>query len=109
MKTKKIRLKTGKSKQKLSVSAGSKYILHLYIAGQTRIAVTALNNLKLICKEQLKGKYNIKVIDLLKNPQLGRVDQILAIPTLMRKLPLPVKWIIGDLSNTKKVLMGLEL
>ena len=97
------------SKQKPSIAAIGKYILRLYIAGQTRIAVTALNNLKSLCEEQLKGKYNIKVIDILKNPQVGCDNQILAIPTLMRKSPLPVRWIIGDLSNTKKVLVGLDL
>jgi len=81
----------------------------LYVAGQTPKAVTAFNNLKLICEEQLKGKYQIEVIDLLKNPQLARHDQILAVPTLVRKLPLPVRNIIGDLSNTEHVLVGLDL
>jgi len=81
----------------------------LYVAGQTPKAVTAFNNLKLICEEQLKGKYQIEVIDLLKNPQLARDDQILAIPTLVRKLPQPVRNIIGDLSNTERVLVGLDL
>ena len=81
----------------------------MYVAGQTPKAVTAFNNLKLICEEQLKGKYQIEVIDLLKNPQLARDDQILAIPTLVRKLPQPVRNIIGDLSNTERVLVGLDL
>ncbi len=85
------------------------YILRLYIAGQTAKAVTALKNLKSICEAQLKGKYLIEVIDLIKNPGLGREDQILAIPTLMRKLPLPEKLVIGDLSNTERVLTGLGL
>ncbi|HEY9166623.1 MAG TPA: circadian clock KaiB family protein [Candidatus Kryptonia bacterium] len=84
-------------------------MLRLYIAGQTPKAVTAFNNLKLICEEQLKGKYRIEVIDLLKNPRLARDNQILAIPTLVRKLPLPVRNIIGDLSNTERVLVGLDL
>lgn len=109
MKTKRVKSKTGKLRQKPSKIATDKYILRLYIAGQTPNAVTALNNLKSICEEQLKGKYHIEVIDLLKNPQLGRDDQILAIPTLMRKLPLPVRLIIGDLSNTERVLVGLDL
>ena len=99
MKTKQVKPKTGKLKQKPHIEVSDKYILRLYIAGKTPKAATALNNLKSICEEQLKGKYHIEVIDLLKNPQLGRDDQILAIPTLMRKLPLPVRLIIGDLSN----------
>jgi circadian clock protein KaiB len=85
------------------------WALRLYIAGQTVKSVTALNNLKLICEEQLKGKYHIEVIDLVKNPQLARDNQILAVPTLVRKLPLPVRNIIGDLSNTERVLVGLDL
>lgn len=84
-------------------------ILRLYIAGQTQRAATALNNLKTICEEKLKGKYHIEVFDLLINPQLGRDDQILAIPTLRRKLPLPERTIIGDLSNTERVLVGLDI
>jgi circadian clock protein KaiB len=96
-------------KEQPAIAGNDKWVLRLYVAGQTSKAVTALNNLKLICKEQLKGKYYIKVIDLLKNPQLGRDDQILAIPTLMRKLPLPVRLVIGDLSNTERVLAGLDL
>jgi len=86
-----------------------KWILRLYVAGQTPKAATAFNNLKIICEEQLKNKYHIEVIDLLKNPQLARDDQILAVPTLVRKLPAPVRNIIGDLSNTERVLVGLDL
>ena len=85
------------------------WTLKLYIAGQTPKAITAFSNLQKICKEHLKGKYNIKVIDLLENPQLARGDQILAVPTLVRKLPVPVRKIIGDLSNTERVLVGLDL
>ncbi len=83
--------------------------LRLYIAGQTSKAKTAFSNLKKICEEHLAGKYRIEVIDLLKNPQLARGDQILALPTLVRKLPVPVRKIIGDLSNTGRVLVGLDL
>ena len=79
----------------------------MYVAGRIPKAVTAFNNLKLICEEQLNGKYHIEMIDLLKNPQLARDHQILAIPTLVRKLPQPVRNIIGDLSNTERVLVGL--
>ncbi len=86
-----------------------KWFLRLYIAGQTQRSITAFNNLKLICEEQLKGKYSLEVIDLLKNPKLARDNQILAVPTLVRKLPLPVRNIIGDFSNTESVLVGLDL
>jgi circadian clock protein KaiB len=85
------------------------WVLRLYVAGQTPKALTAFANLKKICEEQLEGKYSIEVIDLLKNPQLGADDQILALPTLVRKLPVPVRKIIGDLSNTERVLVGLDL
>ena len=83
--------------------------LRLYVAGQTPKSITAFANLKKICEEHLEGKYHIEVIDLLKNPQLARGDQILAIPTLVRNLPEPIKKIIGDLSNTERVLVGLDL
>lgn len=83
--------------------------LRLYVAGMTVRAVTAVENLRKICDEHLAGKYRIEVIDLLKNPQLARGDQIIAVPTLVRKLPQPVRKIIGDLSNTTKVLVGLDL
>jgi circadian clock protein KaiB len=83
--------------------------LRLYIAGRTAKAMAALANLQKICDERLTGKYRIEVIDLLRNPALGRGDQILAIPTLVRKLPNPVKKIIGDLSNAQRVLVGLDL
>ena len=89
--------------------AGQKWILRLYVAGQTPKSVTAFQNLKRICEERLKNKYTIEVIDLLENPQLGREHQILAIPTLVRKLPIPVRKIIGDLSNTERVLIGLDI
>ncbi|HET6436651.1 MAG TPA: circadian clock KaiB family protein [Anaeromyxobacter sp.] len=83
--------------------------LRLYIAGQTVRASAALANLERICEEHLQGRYQLEVIDLLKNPQLARGDQILAIPTLVRKLPPPMKKIIGDLSNEARVLVGLDL
>ena len=83
--------------------------LRLYVAGQTPKSVTALANLKKMCEEHLAGKYRIEVIDLLEQPQLARGDQILAIPTLVRRLPAPIRKIIGDLSNTERVLVGLDL
>jgi circadian clock protein KaiB len=85
------------------------YILRLYVAGQTKKSLAAFANLKKICEEHLCGKYRIEVIDLLENPQLAKGDQILAVPTLVRKLPEPIKKIIGDLSNTERVLVGLDL
>ena len=83
--------------------------LKLYIAGQTPKSLAAFANLKKICEEHLKGKYRIEIIDLLENPTLAKGDQILAIPTLVRKLPAPVKKIIGDLSHTERVLVGFDL
>lgn len=83
--------------------------LRLYVAGQTPKSITAFANLKKICEEHLQGKYRIEVIDLLENPKLAAGDQILAIPTLVRKLPEPVRKIIGDLSNTDRVLVGLDI
>jgi circadian clock protein KaiB len=83
--------------------------LRLYVAGQTPRAVQAFANLTRICEEHLAGQYCIEVIDLLKSPQLAKGDQIVAVPTLVRKLPEPVRKIIGDLSNTEKVLVGLDL
>ncbi len=85
------------------------WILKLYVAGQSPKSVTAFKNLKKICEQHLKGMYEIKIIDLLENPQLGKGDQILAIPTLIRQLPEPVKKIIGDLSNKERVLVGLDI
>ena len=85
------------------------FALRLYVAGQTPKAVRAFSNLRKICEEHLKGRYSIEVIDLIENPALGRGDQILALPTLVRRLPTPIKRIIGDLSNTERVLVGLDL
>jgi len=85
------------------------YVLRLYIAGQTPKSITALANLKEICETHLQGRYEIEIIDLVENPQLAQGDQILALPTLVRRLPEPIKRIIGDLSNTERVLVGLDL
>jgi circadian clock protein KaiB len=85
------------------------YDLKLYVAGQTPRSVQAFANLKRICDEHLSGRYRIHIIDLLKHPELARGDQILAIPTLVRTLPQPVRKIIGDLSNQERVLVGLDL
>ena len=83
--------------------------LRLYVAGQSPKCLAAFANLKKICDEHLAGEYEIEIIDLLKQPQLARGDQILAIPTLVRQLPAPMRKIIGDLSNTERVLVGLDL
>jgi len=98
-----------KAKSKTTESKDGIWELRLYVAGQTPKSLTAFANLKKICEEHLAGKYRIEVIDLLENTQLARGDQIFAIPTLVRKLPVPVRKIIGDLSNTERVLIGLDL
>ena len=85
------------------------WTLRLYVAGQTPKSVKALANLKRICEEHMPGEYVIEVIDLVKNPRLAQGDQILAIPTLVRALPQPMRKIIGDLSDTERVLVGLDL
>ena len=87
----------------------NRWNLRLYVAGQTPRSLTAFRNLKEICEEYLKGQYHIEVIDLMENPTLARGDQILAVPTLVRKLPQPIRKIIGDLSNTERVLVGLDI
>ena len=90
-------------------TADEKWNLRLYTAGQSPKSLAALDNLKRVCEEHLPGRYSIEVIDLLKNPRLAKDDQIVAIPTLVRKLPDPVRKIIGDLSDTERVLAGLHL
>ena len=85
------------------------YQLRLYVAGKTPKSVQAFKNLKEICEEHLQGRYEIEIIDLLESPQLAQGDQILAVPTLVRRLPEPIKKIIGDLSNRERVLVGLDL
>jgi circadian clock protein KaiB len=109
MKLKKDDTEKGLNKKKPVKKADDRWMLRLYVAGQSPKALTAFANLKKICEEQLNGKYGIEVIDLLINPQLGNEDQILALPTLVRKLPVPVRKIIGDLSDTERVLVGLDL
>lgn len=91
------------------ITEDKKWELRLYVAGKTPKSVTALANLKKYCEEYLKGQYRIEVIDLLVQPQLAEGDQILAIPTLVRKVPEPIRKIIGDLSNEEKVLVGLNI
>ena len=88
---------------------GDRWRLRLYVAGKTPKALTAFANLKNICEEHLAGRYEIEVIDLLEHPQLARGDEIIAVPTLVRHLPEPITKIIGDLSDTERVLVGLQL
>ncbi|WP_345778278.1 circadian clock KaiB family protein [Prosthecobacter fusiformis] len=83
--------------------------LRLYVAGQTPRSLTAFSNLKRLCEEHLAGRYDIEVVDLMKNPHLAQSDQIVALPTLVRKLPEPIKRVIGDLSNVEKVMVGIDL
>lgn len=95
-------------KRKLKKSTGS-WNLRLYIAGETSRSIAAMSNLQKICDDHLAGKYRVEVVDLLKSPQLAAGDQIVAVPTLVRRLPPPLKKIIGDLSNSRQVIVGLDL
>jgi circadian clock protein KaiB len=98
-----------KKKVERSKKKSEEFLLRLYIAGQTPRSLAALTNLKRICSEHLDGKtYRLEVIDLVKHPQLAHADEILAIPTLVRSLPVPIRKIIGDLSNIERVLVGLD-
>jgi circadian clock protein KaiB len=103
--------KTGLNENDISVrkSKNEIYILKLYVTGMTPQSGLALDNLRAICEKYLKGRYNLEVIDLYKNPSLAKGEQIIAAPTLIKKLPLPMRHIIGNLSNTDKVLVGLDL
>jgi circadian clock protein KaiB len=92
-----------------SVAAAEHWQLRLYVAGQTPKCLAAFANLKRICEQYLEGQYDIELIDLIERPALAQGDQILAIPTLVRKLPEPVRKIIGDLSDTERVLVGLDI
>jgi circadian clock protein KaiB len=90
-------------------SQGEKWELRLYTAGQTPKSLAAVKNLRKVCEEHLAGRYEIEIVDLLKNPRLAKDHQIVAIPTLVRKLPVPIRKIIGDLSDTERTLVGLQL
>ena len=101
--------KTSVTKQTQANPKDEKWVLRLYVAGQTPNCVKAFSNLKKICEQHLNGRYTIEVIDLLKTPELAKGDQITAIPTLIRKLPPPIRKIVGNLSKTDRVLVGLDL
>jgi circadian clock protein KaiB len=96
-------------RKKRSADGDARWDLRLYIAGETERSRAAIENLKRICEEYIDAEYSIEVIDLVKNPSLARGDQIVALPTLVRKIPVPMRKIIGDLSNTERVLVGLDL
>ena len=111
MKEKKAKVKTSSDEFDLTISGLSKdkYILRLYITGATARSALAITNLKKICEEYLDGRYELEVIDLYQKPGLAQDEQIIAAPTLIKKLPLPFRRIIGDMSNKEKVLLGLDL
>ncbi len=104
-----VEKETGVSEEDKSQDMEEVWSLRLYVAGQTSNCLKAFANLKKICETELKGRYTIEVIDLLENPELAQGDQIVAVPTLVRKLPPPVKKIIGSLKDTDRVLVGLDL
>ena len=105
----KVKSSTEKLDFAKSVLSKDKYILRLYITGSTSRSILAITNLKKICDEYLEGRYELEVIDLYQNPSLAKGDQIIAAPTLIKRLPLPFRRIIGDMSNKEKVLLGLDL
>jgi len=111
MKKKKTKVKTSSGEFDLTMSepGKDKYLLRLYITGTTSRSVSAITNLKKICEEYLEGRYELEVIDLYQMPRLAKDEQIIAAPTLIKKLPLPFRRIIGDMSNKEKVIMGLDL
>jgi len=111
MEKKNIKVKGSTTKFNLTISDSTrdKYILRLYITGTTNRSVLALTNLKKICEEYLEGRYELEVIDLYQMPSLAKDEQIIATPTLIKKLPLPFRRIIGDMSNVENVLLGLDL
>jgi circadian clock protein KaiB len=98
-----------RKKTTVQKAAPQRVILKLYVAGQSPKSVLAITNLKKICEENLRGRYELEVIDLYQQPQLARGEQIIALPTLIRKLPVPLRRIIGDMSNTARVLIGLDM
>jgi circadian clock protein KaiB len=104
-----MKTKPTKPKSAPGKAESNRYVLRLYVAGQTPKSVRAITNIRKICEENLKGRYVLDVIDLYQQPQLAQGEQIIAVPTLIRELPLPLRRIIGDMSNTERVLIGLNL
>jgi circadian clock protein KaiB len=109
MKKKKTDNSEGEWIEKIKKSKNENYLLRLYVAGTTPQSVRAISNLKQICEEHLKGRYDLEVIDLYKQPNLAKGEQIIAAPTLIKKLPAPLRRIIGDMSNVDRVLVGLDI
>ncbi|HLN55600.1 MAG TPA: circadian clock KaiB family protein [Bacteroidales bacterium] len=109
MKKKIVTKGSEKYEQAIKKTDSNKYILRLYVTGTTPHSVKAISNIKEICEEHLKGRYELEVVDLYQQPELAKNEQIIAAPTLIRKLPLPLRRIIGDMSGTEKVLVGLDL
>ena len=109
MKTNNIKSKIGKQQQKPPEEDNDRWVLRLYVTGSTPQSVRSIANIKKICEEYLKGRYNLEVIDLYQKPNLAHGEQIIAVPTLLKKLPLPLRRIIGDMSNLERVLIGLDL
>ncbi len=93
----------------LSKTAAPRYVLRLYVVGMTPKSSRAISNIKTICEEHLRGRYELEVVDVYQKPTLAQAEQILAVPALVKKLPLPLRTLVGDLSNTKRVLLGLDL
>ncbi len=100
---------TGKKKSARTAGSAEFWTMRLYIAGQSPKSIAAISNLRRICDQHVPGRYEVEIVDLLRNPELARADQIVAIPTLVKKLPIPVRHIIGDLSATERVVVSLEL
>ena len=109
MEKKKIKSSTEKFEAALKKGAAQKYVLKLYVTGMTPQSVRAIENIHAICEEHLKGRYELEIIDIYQAPVLARGEQILAAPTLIKKLPLPLRRVIGNMSNTERVLLGLDL
>jgi len=102
-------MKTNETRSTPREAESSHYVLRLYVAGQTPKSVLAITNIRRICEEELQGQYDLQVIDLYQQPQLAQGEQIIAVPTLIKKLPPPLRRIIGDMSDTERVLVGLDL
>jgi len=105
---KKVKDSTKEFEKALALEADRKYVLRLYVTGTTPKSVTAITNIRKICDEHLKGAYDLEVIDIYQQPKLAKGEQIIATPTLLKKLPLPLRRFIGDMSNTEKILLGLD-
>lgn len=109
MPTKKLRDSTKKFEQALANHKRKTYVLHLYVTGMTPQSMRAIDNVKKLCEQHLHGRYELEVVDLYQNPKLAEGEQIIAVPTLIKKLPLPLRRVIGDMSKAERILVGLDL